>query len=207
MPIGGAGWFWLWVSQAPSRIKLAAEARTNRVRRMRGLYHIFRILFFPDTLKYMRFLLLLVLVIAASAWAQTPPAWVEKSNQNSQLLIALMARYSPEDAAAQGVKGLDEQISAFSPDLPQRFRRDLAVARIEMQKRLALEKDPLVRKDLEILMAEVDRNIRSSEAHERHLLPYQDVAGAIFFGVKSLLDDQITADRHPAALVRLRKYT
>ena len=64
----------------------------------------------------MRFLFLLVLLMAASAWAQSPPAWVEKSNQNAQLLIAIMARYAPEQAAAEGVPGLDEQISSSKPD-------------------------------------------------------------------------------------------
>ena len=139
--------------------------------------------------------------------AQNPPAWVAKSNLNAQLLVAIAARYSPEDAGASGVSGLDEQISTQSPDQPQRFRRDTAVARIELQKRLALEKDPLVRQDLEILIAQSDRDIRSSEAYERNLLPYADVAGTVFFGVKSLLDDQIAAERRPAAVVRLRKYT
>jgi hypothetical protein len=155
----------------------------------------------------MRLLLILALIVAAGAWAQTPPAWVQESNRNSQLLIDILARYAPEDAAAEGASGLDEQISTASPDEPERFRKDLAVARIEIQKRFALEKDPLVRQDLEILIAEIDRNIKSSEANERNLLPYNDVAGAIFFGVKSLLDDQVSPDRRPAAVVRLRKYT
>ena len=135
------------------------------------------------------------------------PAWVQKSNQNAQLLIAIMARYSPENAAAEGVPGLDQQISSLPPEQPLRFRKDMAIARLELQKRLAAEKDPLVRQDLEILIAEADRDIRSSEASERNLLPYEDVAGTIFYGVKSLLDDQVSADRRPAAVVRLRKYT
>jgi hypothetical protein len=118
-----------------------------------------------------------------------------------------MARYAPEAAASEGVPGLDEQISMLPPEQSERFRRDMAVARIELQKRLAAEKDALVRQDLEILIAEADRNIRSSEADERNLLPYTDVAGTIFFGMQSLLDDQITAARRPAAVVRLRKYT
>jgi len=155
----------------------------------------------------MRLLFLLVPLIAAVAWAQAPPAWVEKSNQNAQLLIEILARYAPEDAAAEGARGFDEQISSASPDEPERFRRDLAVARIELQKRLALEKDPLVRQDLDILIAETDRDLRASQARERLLLPYDDVPGDIFFGVKSLLDDQIAPNRRPASVVRLRKYT
>jgi hypothetical protein len=150
---------------------------------------------------------LVLLCISIAPAAQTPPAWVQKSNQNAQLLIDLEARYSPEEAASNGVRGLDEQISTAGPGQPQRFRKDLAVARIELEKRLALEKDALVRQDLEILIAEVDRNVRSSEANERNLLPYSDIAGNIFFGIKSLLDDQVAAARYPAALVRLRKYT
>lgn len=155
----------------------------------------------------MRSSLILSLFLAAAVWAQSPPAWVQKSNQNAQLLIDLIARYSPEEASSAGVAGLDEQISTASPDQPGRFRKDLAVARLELERRSALEKDPLVKQDLEILIAEVDRNIRSSEASERNLLPYQNVAGTIFFGIKSLLDDQVAANRHPAAVVRLKKYT
>lgn len=153
----------------------------------------------------MRFLFLILLVCAA-VWAQSPPAWVARSNQNAQLLIDILARYAPEQAGSFGVRGLDDQVSSVSPDQAERYRRDVAVARIELQKRLAVEQDPLVKQDLEILIAEADREIKSSEARERLLLPYDDVAGTIFYGVQSLLDDQIAADRRPAAVVRLRKY-
>ena len=155
----------------------------------------------------MRLSLVLLLFVAASVWAQSPPAWVEKSNQNAQLLIEIMARYSPEDAAAEGVPGLDEQVSSSKPDEPERFRKDMSSARDELEKRLAAEKDPLVRQDLEILIAQANRDIRASQARERILLPYGDVAGTIFYGIKTLLDDQIAADRRPASVVRLRKYT
>jgi hypothetical protein len=155
----------------------------------------------------MRFSFLLVLFVAAPVWAQSPPAWVEKSNQNAQLLIAIMARYAPESAAAEGVQGLDEQVSTAAPDEPERFRKDLTSARQQLEQRLSAEKDPLVRQDLEILIAQANRDIRASEAQERMLLPYNDVAGTIFYGIKSLLDDQIAADRRPASVVRLRKYT
>ena len=85
----------------------------------------------------MRLLFLVVLLVAASAWAQSPPAWVQKSNQNAQLLIAIMARYAPEQAAAEGVQGLDEQVSSSKPDEPERFRKDLAAARDELERRRA----------------------------------------------------------------------
>jgi hypothetical protein len=58
--------------------------------------------------KTMRSTFLLVSIFAATAAAQIPPAWVAKSNQNAQLLIDIVARYGPEQAAADGVPGLDE---------------------------------------------------------------------------------------------------
>ncbi len=139
--------------------------------------------------------------------AQTPPAWVTKSNQNAQLLMAIQAKYGPEGAAAQGVPGLDDKVSEFSTDTSKRHRAEVVSARQELQSRLAAEKDPLVKQDLEILISAADRQIRSIDANEKTFLPYGAVSSLIFFGEKSLLDDQVKPDRRPAAVVRLRKYT
>jgi len=62
----------------------------------------------------MRVAFLSAFVLAVSAFGQAPPAWVEKSNRNAQLLIDINAKYSPEDATSDGVKGLDEQIFSLA---------------------------------------------------------------------------------------------
>ena len=49
--------------------------------------------------------------------------------------------------------------------------------------------------------------VRSSEASERRLLPYFDVAGTVFYGMQTLLADQVVASRRTAAVIWLRKYT
>lgn len=145
--------------------------------------------------------------LAITALAQNPPAWVERSNRNAQLLIDIEARYSPEGAARDGVTGLDEQITILAPDARERQRRDLTEARKELATRLAAERDPLVRQDLEILIASTDRSLRAFEAAEKYTLPYTNVAGLVYSGVQGLLDDQVPPERRPAAVVRLRKYT
>lgn len=150
---------------------------------------------------------LLVLLSAACACAQAAPAWVEKSNRDAQILIDVSARYAPESASAEGMAHLDKEVATLPVDRPERFRHDIAEARSKLQTRLAAETDPLVRQDLEILIAASDRFLRSSEADEHHLLPYTNVARIVFFGIKSLLDEQVAAERRPAAVVRLRKYT
>jgi len=148
-----------------------------------------------------------VFLLALPLIAQTPPAWVQKSNENAQLLIEISARYSPESASRNGVTGLDERVTVITPDGPQRVRPDYAAAKKELESRLAAEKDPLVRQDLQILIEDAEESIRSSEAAERHLLPYANVAQLVYSGMTGLLDDQIAPERRVAALARLRKYT
>jgi uncharacterized protein (DUF885 family) len=86
------------------------------------------------------------------------------------------------------------------------MQADLRKAKVELESRLAKEHDPLVKQDLQILIASADRDIRLSDARDKIFLPYNDVPGLVYFGVKSLLDDQISPERRPAALIRIRKY-
>lgn len=153
----------------------------------------------------MRFVLLACLT-AVSLLGETP-AWVARSNQFARLLLEIQAKYGPEGAGALGIAGMDEQITVPTKDRGPRRRADVREARQKLDAALATEQDPLVRQDLQILIDAADRFLRSSEADERYFLPYQNAAAAVFFGVKSLLDDQIAPERRPAALVRLRKYT
>ena len=154
----------------------------------------------------MRIMCCLVL-LSAAGFAQTPPAWVAKSNENAQLLINIDAKYAPESAASDGVTGLDEQISVPDEIHSRQRRAGMRTVIKELQTRLIAEKDSAVKQDLEILISAADQRVRSSEAYEKYFLPYGNAGSAIFFGMKSLLDDQIAPERRPAALVRLRKYT
>ncbi|MDQ1470288.1 MAG: hypothetical protein QOJ99_1768 [Bryobacterales bacterium] len=147
-----------------------------------------------------------MLAVISVASAQDK-GWVEKSNENAQILIRLNAKYGPEGASSQGVPGLDDQISTFPADRSQRVRADTVKARDELKAKFDAEKDPLVRQDLQILIGVTERQIRGIDASEKTFLPHGSIANLIFFGEKSLLDDQVKAERRPAALVRLRKYT
>lgn len=156
------------------------------------------------------------LILASVLSAQQPPPqqpppnepeWVAKSNRNTQLLLAVTAKYSPEEASSLGLSGFDEKISQPTLDEPERERRDTEAAIRELRVRLAAEKDPLVKQDLEILINAGEKENRASLAYEQKTLPYVNAARAVFGGVHDLLDDQVAADRRPAALVRLKKYT
>jgi uncharacterized protein (DUF885 family) len=154
----------------------------------------------------MRFVFLSAFLAVSAAFAQSPPDWVPRSNANAQLLIDINSKYGPEDATSNGVKGLDDRISSLAAEQREEIQADFRKAKTELENRLAKEQDPLVQQDLQILIAAADRNIRRSEAMRKTFLPYADVTGLVYFGIKSLLDDQIAPERRPAALIRLRKY-
>jgi hypothetical protein len=148
-----------------------------------------------------------LLAAAAPPAAAPPAAWIEKSNQNAQVLLSVEARYAPEGAGSLGVTGLDDKISIPAADFGKRSRHDTQEALKTLRSRLASEQDPLVKQDLEILIQAGERDNRLSLAQEKYLLPYQNVSRTIFFGLQSLLDDQIAPERRKSAVVRLRRYT
>ena len=155
----------------------------------------------------MRPAIVLCLLIPGLALAQTQPSWVARSNQNTQILIDIESKYEPESASEDGVQGLDDRITVLSADRHLKVRADLVQARDQLQAKLAAEKDPLVRQDLEILIQSADRDIRNNDAVYATFLLYHNVGQTIYSGIKSLLDDQVAENRRPAAVVRLKKYT
>jgi hypothetical protein len=162
-----------------------------------------------DILRFARPLLggafLLGSVLAARA-ADTP-AWIDKSNAHAQVLLDVLSKFSPEFASSTGIPGFDDKIADLGPGINQRTRAATVAARDELAKRLLGETDPLVRQDLEILIKTANDNIESNEINERLTASFTDVGQLIFFGEFGLLQDQVAAARHPAALARLRRYT
>jgi uncharacterized protein (DUF885 family) len=134
-------------------------------------------------------------------------AWVEKSNQNAQLLLNVFARYAPEGAGSLGVSGLDEKITIPDVHNRERARKETAEVLKVLKERLAKEENPLVKQDLGILIDAGEKNIRASDAYEKLMLPYLNAGQTIFSGMRGLLDDQISPERRPSALVRLKRYS
>lgn len=158
-------------------------------------------------------LTLAVLLTSTIAVAQSAPpkpaaqpAWVTRSNENAQVLIQVLARFEPEAASEVGAEGYDEQIVDMKPDVNERSRQATRIAIEELKRRLAQERDPLVRQDLEIMTKAAYDNIRGSLLSEKYDIPYYHLSRNVFQGIRALLDDQVPAARRKAALVRLRRY-
>jgi len=138
--------------------------------------------------------------------AKSVPEWVERSNQDAQVLLKVIARFNPEAASRFGVTGQDEQVIDLQPRFQEREREATREAQRQLERKLAEEKDPAVRQDLEIMIKAAKRNVRESELEEKYELVYLNLHELVFFGTRSLLDDQVAPERRVTALVRLRKY-
>jgi len=144
--------------------------------------------------------------LLASAFA-AEPAWVQKSNANAQLLLEVMAKYSPESASQLGVDGYDEKISDFSRDLFEANNADTRAAIAELRKRLASETDAKVKQDLEILINSAEDGLRSGALSRKYFIPFVNVTGMIFGVVRETLDPRIPKARQQTLIARLEKYS
>ena len=147
------------------------------------------------------------LLLATSTLATAEQDWVERSNANAEPLLQVMAKYAPETAAALGVEGFDAEVFDLKPQNDLRFEADATRVASDLESRLASEPDSRVHQDIQILIDTARDQKATSELNRRLMLPYFDLTQALFQGFNALLDPRVSKDRHPAALVRLRKYT
>jgi hypothetical protein len=146
---------------------------------------------------------------APAAARQAPPqapAWALRSNENAAVLLQVMGKFAPEQAASFGVQGVDEQIFDLTPGYEERGMEAVRQSIATLEQRLAAEKDPAVRQDIEILIKAARDHIRGNELSRKYQIPYFNITRTVFQGLRALLDDRVAAERRPAALVRLRKY-
>ncbi len=145
----------------------------------------------------------LLLGVVAQA---TELPWVARSNQNADLLLQLLAKYSPESASQLGVEGFDEAIVDLTRDQYEPQKADLGKAIAEYRLRLATEADAKVRQDLEILISAAQDTLSSSELNRRYFFPFVDVTGLVYSTVQQTLDPRIPVARQQSVVARLQKY-
>jgi hypothetical protein len=112
------------------------------------------------------------LAAAGSLHAQTtPPAWIARSNADSQILLDEIVRFSPESASQLGVAGYDDKVADLKPGTDERSRAGMVAAKAKLQALLAAEKDANVRQDLQILIKAANEQIEGIDLNRRYLLP------------------------------------
>ena len=142
----------------------------------------------------------------AAVAADSDKSWIAKSNEYASLLIEIEKKHSPESASHDGLKQYDELVSidTHEDDVAENNERRAALNKLKAA--LSKEQDKYVRQDLEIMIHSTELALRGHDYAEEHLVTYQNASAEVFQGLQVLLDDQVSADRRPAAIVRLRKY-
>jgi uncharacterized protein DUF885 len=148
----------------------------------------------------------LILALAAPAAFAAEPSWIDESNKNAQILLEVMARYNAETAATFGVEGHDAEIFDLKPQFSERQEADLGTAIARLEQLRGSAGDPLVRRDLDILIGAARDQKHSLELNRQLALPFFDLGQAVFSGFQNLIDARVPKERQKAALTRLHRY-
>ncbi|MBE9464425.1 DUF885 domain-containing protein [Dyadobacter subterraneus] len=132
--------------------------------------------------------------------------WIAKSNKYTQMLVELDIKYSPETGSSQGLAIYDTQISVPTMANLLAQRKDEELLLTKYVAALKIEKDPAVIQDLNILISHLKLGFRQQDFERNRQVPFLNAASAIYGGLEILLDDQTPAERHAAAVARIRKY-
>ncbi|MDX1404261.1 MAG: DUF885 domain-containing protein [Woeseiaceae bacterium] len=132
--------------------------------------------------------------------------WVARSNEHAQVVLESVAKYNPEAAGSIGVDGYDEEILDLREGIFERELEDAERVLADLNIRLAEETHPAVRQDLGILIEAVEDNMETTRLNHQYLLPYHNVSQTVFSGIRALIDPQVSPDRYPAAIVRMKRY-
>ena len=154
-------------------------------------------------------ILAVALLAALSGMPQAQGAeagWVSRSNENTKVLLQVLAKYSPESASQIGVDGYDTAIVDLSKDLFEAEQADFNAAIGDFRARLAAEQDPKVRQDLQILIGAAADTVSSNAVNRKFLLPFTNVTGLVFGVVRQMLDPRVPPSRQQTIVARLEKY-
>jgi uncharacterized protein (DUF885 family) len=144
--------------------------------------------------------------IAAEVPAEPSRAWIATSNAYTNRLLGIQLEHHPERGSREGVTKYDERVSnpSLADEMSERHELEAELARIDAEG--AKETDKRVRQDLQILRKAFDLQFRQQDYRLQHEVPFINASERVFQGLRGLLDDQVSAERRAAAVVRLQRY-
>ncbi len=135
------------------------------------------------------------------------PSWVETSNGYTQQVIDFQARFFPTGAAAAGYEQYDGLVNDMSLDRDERYVAAAKKLIADFEAAQAKETNPLVRQDLQILVASLQADIEGFELNNEYMLDFSEVSQGMFGNISQLLSDQTAKHRRGKALELLQRYT
>jgi uncharacterized protein (DUF885 family) len=134
------------------------------------------------------------------------PAWVARSDAYTQPVLKDTGKYHPEESTQLGDESFDTMVADYKPRDYERELADTEKRLADLRRQRALEKDPKVAQDLDILIDSREKHAASMKLERQYLLDYTSVSELAYGGLRSLLDPRNKPERQQLALVRLKRY-
>ncbi|MEO8432094.1 MAG: DUF885 domain-containing protein [Acidobacteriota bacterium] len=144
--------------------------------------------------------------------ASNPPmvpaasGWIATSNKYADELIQVSFRHHPESGSAQGLSQFDTRASQPTLADEDKERRETEVVLARLKRALEEKPQKDVAEDLRIMIRRVELNFKEEDFSRAHEVPFVNASGAVFRGLRTLLDEQTPANRRPSSVVRIREY-
>ena len=142
----------------------------------------------------------------APAMQAAPPSWIAISNSYAKLATDVTFAHHPEAGTQQGLTQYDDKVSQPTLADEDRERAEAEAVLVKLQAAAAEKQPQQVAEDLQILMKRMQLNFKLQDYARAHSVPYSNASAAVFGGLQILLDTQTSADRRPAAVVRIKEY-
>jgi hypothetical protein len=153
--------------------------------------------------------ILTAVVLSLPLGAQTKPedpGWVSASNNYTKMLLAVEMKHRPEAGSDQGLSEFDSKASQPTLADEDQERQETTAVLAELKKAVAQQKQPEVAQDLQIIIRRLDLRFRQQDFQRARVVPFLNASGAVFRGLRVLLDEQTPAERRVAAVIRIREY-
>jgi uncharacterized protein (DUF885 family) len=135
-----------------------------------------------------------------------PRSWIDDSNQYTNMLLAVEFKHHPEAASRQGLSEYDTKISQPSWADEDQHRQETTAILEKLKAAAAEQQQKPVQQDLRIMIHRVELEFKQEDFERAHEVPFLNASREVFQGIQFLLDEQTPAERHPAAVERIRKY-
>ena len=134
------------------------------------------------------------------------PDWITASNNYANQLLAVAMNHHPELGSNEGLSEYDTKIAQPTLADEDQERRETEAVLAKLKTATGERQQAEVAQDLQIMIRQVELQFREEDFQRGHEVPFLNASGAVFRGLRILLDEQTPAGRRAAAAVRIRKY-
>ena len=133
-------------------------------------------------------------------------SWIAASNNYTNMLLAVLMKHHPEVGSDQGLSQYDTKVSqpTLADEDQERAETEAVLSRLKATRGEQKQKE--VTQDLEIMIRKVELGFKEQDFERAHEVPFLNASGIVFRGLRILLDEQTPAERHQAAVTRIREY-